>query len=103
MGKKIKIRQIKWDTSALRAFIGILDWIKEDSPTNAKRVKTRVTNLIKAIPSNPEMYREDELKLDNDGTFRVFNQDRIRVSYKIDSDSIIIARVRHSSQEPIVF
>ena len=60
MGKQIKIREIKWDTSALRAFISILDWIKQDSPTNAKRVKTRVTNLIKAIPSNPEMYREDE-------------------------------------------
>ncbi|MBX7204626.1 MAG: type II toxin-antitoxin system RelE/ParE family toxin [Bacteroidia bacterium] len=103
MGKKIRNRQIKWDISALSSFIDLLDRIREDSPTNAKRVKTRITNLIKAIPSNPEMFREDELKLDNDGTFRVFNKDRIRVSYKIEPDSIIIARVRHSSQEPIVF
>lgn len=101
MGKQI--RQIRWDESALRNLIDILEFIKLDSPTNAKRVKTRIINLIKTIPENPKMYREDELKSDNDGTFRVFNQDRIRVSYKIEPKVIIIARVRHSNQEPVSY
>ena len=81
-------------------FIDILDYIKEDSLTNAKRVKTRIINIIKTIPSNPEMYREDELKENNDGNYRVFNRDSIRVSYKIEPKEIFIARVVHSSQEP---
>ena len=59
MGKKVS-RQIKWHPKALYSFIDILDHIKEDSPTNAKRVKTRINNIIKTIPSNPEMFREDK-------------------------------------------
>jgi hypothetical protein len=44
MGKQI--RQIRWDQNALQNFIEILDFIKLDSPTNAKKVKTRIMNLI---------------------------------------------------------
>ena len=83
-----------------RNFIDILDYIKIDSPANAIYVKNRVLKIIYSICLNPKMFREDELKTNNDGTFRVFNKDRIRISYKIESNSIIIARVRHSSQEP---
>jgi len=101
MGKQI--RQIRWDERALQSFVDILDHIKQNSPINAKRVKTRIMNLIKSIPVNPEMYREDELKSNNDGTYRVFSRDSIRVSYKIEPDAIIITRFRHSSQDPITY
>jgi plasmid stabilization system protein ParE len=74
-----------------------------NSPANAKRVRTRINNIIKAIPSNPEMFREDELKEDNDGSYRVFNRDSIRVSYKIEPAEVFIVRVVHSSQEPNLF
>jgi plasmid stabilization system protein ParE len=101
MGKQIN--QVNWDDKALSSFIDILDYIKLDSPMNAKLVKSRILNLIKEIPSNPNMYRADELKNNNDGTYRVFNRDSIRVSYKIEPNIIIITRVRHSSQEPISY
>jgi plasmid stabilization system protein ParE len=99
MGKKVAL-QVKWNVKALHNFINILDFIKLDSPTNAKRVKIRVNNIINSIPSNPEMFREDELKENNDATYRVFTKDRIRISYKIEPKDILIARVVHSSQEP---
>ena len=101
MGKQI--RQIIWDETALQNFIDILEYIKQDSPTNSKRVASRIINLVKAIQANPLMYREDELKRDNDGTYRVFNRESFRVSYKIEPKVIIIARIRHSSQEPISY
>jgi plasmid stabilization system protein ParE len=102
MGKKI-VRQIKWHPHALYNFIDILNYIKEDSPTNAKRVKTRINNIIKTLPSNPEMFRVDDLKENNDGTYRVFNKDSIRVTYKIEPKEIFIARVVHASQEPNLY
>ncbi|HVA99433.1 MAG TPA: type II toxin-antitoxin system RelE/ParE family toxin, partial [Bacteroidia bacterium] len=61
--------QIRWSEKSLSDFIAILDYIKKDSPTNAKRVKTRINNFIKTIPSKPKMFRKDELKQNNDGTF----------------------------------
>ncbi len=102
MGKGVN-RQIKWGKIALHNFIDILDYIKSDSPSNAKRVKTRINNIIKTIPSNPEMFREDELKENNDSSYRVFNKDGIRLSYKIEPKEIFIARVVHSSQEPHLY
>ncbi|OYU97347.1 MAG: hypothetical protein CFE21_03385 [Bacteroidetes bacterium B1(2017)] len=101
MGKQI--RQIKWDERALGSFISIIEYIYQSSPNNAKSVKARVINIIKSIPQNPELYRVDELKENNEGSFRVFNSDSIRISYKIESTAILITRVRHSSQEPISY
>jgi plasmid stabilization system protein ParE len=85
---------------ALHNCIDILNHIKLDSPANAKRVKTRINNIINSIPSNPEMFIEDELKENNDGTYRVFTKDSIRISYKIELKDILITRVVHSSREP---
>ena len=97
---KIKPKEVQWDSRAFQNFIDILNYIKKDSPANAVRVKNRILKSINSIHSNPEMFREDELKMDNNGTFSVFNKDSIRISYKIEPNAIVIARVRHSSQDP---
>jgi len=100
MGKRIIRRQIRWDATALNNFIAILDYIKEESPINAKRVKTRIINIIRNIPQNPDMFKADAWKHNNDGTYRMFTKDSIRISYKIEPNAIFIARVSHTSQEP---
>lgn len=102
MGRKI-IRSVYWDKKAFEDFILILEYIRKDSPANEKLVRRRVMNIIKLLPTRPEMYKTDELKTPNDGSFRVFVKNNIRVSYKIEQRVILIARVRHSSQEPISY
>lgn len=96
-------RSIIWDKKAWRDFIKILEYIMEDSPENAIRVSNRVSKVINAIPEHPKMFKQDELKSRNDGSFRVLIQDRIRVSYRITPDTIRIERVKHSSQEPFEY
>jgi plasmid stabilization system protein ParE len=96
-------RQVHWDRKAFEDFTLILEYIKEQSPGNAQLVKRRIMTIIKTLPSNPEIFRADELKVPNDGTFRVFSKNNIRVSYKIEPSAILIARVRHSSQEPMAY
>lgn len=49
------------------------------------------------------MFKKDELKVRNDGSFRVFIQDRIRISYRIKLKEIRIERVKHSSQKPFEY
>jgi len=48
MGKQI--RQIKWDSIALNSFSNILEFIKLDSPSNAKTIKNRILNLVSDSP-----------------------------------------------------
>ena len=102
MGSKVNL-VIKWDEKAFEDFINIIDHISQNSPANALLVRGRIMKMVKSLPLNPKIFREDELKLANDGEFRVFSKDNIRVSYKIESKGILIARIRHSSQEPIVY
>ncbi len=102
MGSKVNL-VIHWDEKAFEDFINIIDHISQNSPANALSVRRRIMRIIKALPLNPMIFRVDELKMDNEGEFRVFSKDNIRVSYKIESKRILIARIRHSSQEPIVY
>lgn len=102
MGKRVSY-SIQWDKAALQNYIAILNYIKAESPTNAKRVNRRIVNIIKELPQNPQMFKSDEWKHDNDGSFRVFVKDSIRVSYKIEHQILIIAKVSHTSQEPIQY
>jgi plasmid stabilization system protein ParE len=67
---------------------------------NAKRVKTRINNIIKTIPFHPYMFKEDDWRFKNDGSFRVFVKNRIRVSYQIRTTDIRIIRISHTSEEP---
>lgn len=102
MGKQVSY-SIRWDEAALHNFIAILDYIKAESPTNSARVKTRIINIIKMLPRNPQMFKMDDWKYNNDGSFRIFVKDRIRVSYKIEHKIIIITKVSHTSQEPSIY
>jgi plasmid stabilization system protein ParE len=100
MGKKKVIPALIWDQKSAHDFIKILDFISEESVTNAKRVKTRINNIIKTIPKHPYMFKRDVFKLNNNGNFRAFVKDKIRVSYQVTSVTIRIVRIRHTSREP---
>ena len=102
MGSKVS-RAIHWDKKAFEDFINIIEYISKSSPANALLVRRRILKIVKALPLNPRIFREDELRLSIEGEFRVFNKDNIRVSYKIETNAILITRIKHSSQEPIAY
>jgi len=102
MGSKVS-PTIHWDRKAFEDFINIIEYISKGSPANALLVRRRILKIVKALPLNPRIFREDELRVPNEGEFRVFIKDNIRVSYKIETNAILIARIRHSSQEPIEY
>jgi plasmid stabilization system protein ParE len=95
-----RVRSLKWNIKALEDYIKILDHIRNDSPGNALKVEERITAIINEIPSSPKMFRADELKTNNDGSFRVFNKNSIRVSYQVSDTEILIARFEHASRKP---
>lgn len=96
-------RSIIWDKKAWHDFIKILEYIRNESPENAIRVGNRIAGIIHTIPEFPEMYKQDDLKTKNNGSIRVFVQDRIRITYRIEPSEIYIVQVRHTSQEPFEY
>lgn len=100
MAKQKKELPIEWDINERERFKELIKDIKKRSENLAQRIKDKVKENLNHIKQNTKMFEADILKTDNDGTYRKFNALHIRVGYKIDSDKIIITRIRHSSSEP---
>ncbi len=100
MPKQKKEIPIEWDINERERFKELIKDIKKRSENLARRVKDKVKENLNFVKQNPEIFEADILKTDNDLTYRKFTALHIRVVYKIDSDKIIIVRIRHSSSEP---
>jgi plasmid stabilization system protein ParE len=96
-------RKILWDkkaTTYLKQYIG---YIRKDSPQNAEKVKGDILKSIKALAQRPEIHPPDKFKSDNNGNYRAFELHRLRIGYLAKENEIIIARIRHTSQEPLEY
>ncbi len=97
------MREIKWDNAAIHQFSVAVNYIRQNSPANADKVKREILEKIEALGKNAELYPPDKYKNDNKGNFRAFELHRYRISYLVKPTEIIITRVRHTSQEPKMY
>jgi plasmid stabilization system protein ParE len=96
-------RSIKWNKQALLQFETAIDYIHQDSPQAAEKVRTAILLKIGSLPVRPEKYNPDKFKLNNDGSFRAFEIYHYRISYRVVKDEIRIIRIRHSKMNPKSF
>lgn len=100
MAKQKKGLPIEWDINEKERLKELIKDIKKRSEPLAQRIKDKVKENLSHVKQNSEIFEADSLKENNDGSFRKFTAIQIRIVYKIDSDKIIIARVRHAASEP---
>ena len=94
-------RKILWDKQALHYFRSAIQYIREDSPQNADKVKSEILKKINELSIRPDIHNPDKYKVDNNGNYRAFELHRLRVGYLIKENEIIIARIRNTRQEPL--
>ncbi len=99
MVKKVK-PVIVWDKPAYTSLEQAYNYIKEDSYSNAEKVREGILKLADSLADHPEKHRPDKYKKNNKGSYRAFEKYSYRVAYKITAKEIIILRVRHVKQEP---
>ncbi|RYY52617.1 MAG: type II toxin-antitoxin system RelE/ParE family toxin [Chitinophagaceae bacterium] len=93
-------RSIKWDKNAVLYFSEAIKYIRKDSDVNADNVKRDILEKINELSSRPEIHPPDKFKQYNNGEYRAFELHRYRIAYRMSDTEIIIARVRHTRQEP---
>ncbi|NOT76897.1 MAG: type II toxin-antitoxin system RelE/ParE family toxin [Cyclobacteriaceae bacterium] len=99
MVKKCKL-VIVWDKQAYYSLQQVYDYIKEDSPVNAEKVRKGILRITDSLATHPEKYPPDKYRTKNMGSYRAFEKYSYRVTYRITHKEIIILRVRHVKQEP---
>ena len=78
----------------------IYEHLEEDSPQNAEIIIDEIVEKVTELKEQPERYKLDDYKKNNDGNYRTFEHKKIRVSYKIKAKQIDIVRVRHTKRKP---
>ena len=96
MGKKII-----WSKDALDQLEDIHFYIffESKSITIADKVVNTIFESTEILKTQPEIYKLDKQKTNNDGSFRVYSVYDYAVSYQITNDKIYILRVRHNARK----
>lgn len=94
--------KIIWSIDALKQLENIHFYLlfESKSITIADKVIDTIFESTAVLKSNPEIYKLDNLKKNNDGTFRTYFVYDFHISYRIESNSIQILRIRHNARKP---
>lgn len=100
MKKKLKV---VWDLEAKESLKSIYEYIKEESPQGAKKVKNTILTSTRILAQNPLMYEKDRFRNNDDDSYRAYEVYSYRITYKVTEEMIYILRLRHTSQSPIEY
>ena len=100
---KAKKLPILWDNKAKEDFKKELKSMRKSSLQGANSVKQEILDTVKKLPNAPKAFEEDDLKMNNDGSYRRFFAYSYRIAYRITEDAILILRIRHTSREPLEY
>lgn len=92
--------KVSWSEDARQQLKAAYNYIKEDSPQNAKKIRSDIANIASSLSLNPHKYPRDKYKLANDGSYRAFEKHKYRIVYRVLDKEIRILRIRHTSMEP---
>ena len=95
------MKKLTWTRKASSQLEKIYLHIENDSPQNAESVVLTILNKLDDIVGNEEKDPIDKYRKNNKGDFRAFELFRIRISYQILQDEILIVRIRSASQKPL--
>jgi plasmid stabilization system protein ParE len=94
-------KEVIWSVKSLEQLEDIHFYILFES--KSIRIADKVIEVIFdsaiILESTPEIYKLDDLKVNNDGSFRVYFVYNYMITYRISEENIQILRVRHTSRK----
>lgn len=91
---------IRWDRTAKESLDQIYEYIFQDSPQNAKKVKKELIKLVGSLNDFPEKYSREEFLDEVLGNYRSVSKWTYKVIYEVTEDSIIIVDIFQTRQHP---
>lgn len=94
---------IVWENKVKQELRKAYEYILQDSYQNALKIRKEIVDAVLSILQHPEKHPLDKYKKDNDGSWRVFELHRYRISYRVMPNEIRIVRMRHTSRSPMEY
>jgi plasmid stabilization system protein ParE len=77
--------KLVWTRRSRQHLLALYKYISEDSPQNALKVINDIVAATEKVISNPKYYNPDKYKIDNDGSYRAFENIVIGLSIDIST------------------
>ena len=78
------------------------EYIRQDSPQNAEKVRAKILVSISKLAGKPTRHPKDKYRMNNDGSYRAYEIYKYRISYHTTPEQITVIMIRHTKMEPIV-
>ena len=95
-----KKRSIRWNEEAYADLEKLYDYIKKDSPQNAKHVAATLVQLTRSLETLSERYPKEELLAELDGNFRSVVKWSYKIIYEVTDEVVIILKIFNTHQSP---
>ena len=90
---------IKWNKAAIQQLFEVILFLEETGfYTSAEHIESDILSKIRSLPLDPLIYPPDTYRKNNDGSYRAFEVDHYRVTYRETKDTIRIVRIKHTSR-----
>lgn len=86
--------------SAKESLRNIVEYVKQDSPSAAKKIRKRLIEIVKSLDTLPERFKREEYLSEKTGNYRSVTQWHYKIVYKITDDDVIVLQFFHTSKDP---
>jgi plasmid stabilization system protein ParE len=95
-------KEIIWTSTSQIQLENIYFYLLEETKsfTIADKVIDSLTDSVKMLETNWDIFEKDEMRIPIDENYRAFEKFSYRISYKITNEFIYIVRVRHTGRNP---
>ena len=86
---------LEWRESARADLLAIVDYISDDNPDAAQRLKDDIEAKVAKLPDHPQLYRTGRI----DGTREMVVRSNYIVIYAENTRAVTILRILHAAQQ----
>ena len=88
-------RALEWREAARADLLAIVDYISDDNPDAAQRLKDEIEDKASKLPDRPKLYRPGRIA----GTREMVVRPNYIVVYAENDRAVVILRVLHAAQQ----
>jgi addiction module RelE/StbE family toxin len=89
------VRKLEWRALARADLLAIVDYISDDNPDAAQRLKDEIEDKVSKLPKRPKLYRPGRVA----GTREMVIRPNYIVVYAEDDRAVTILRVLHAARQ----
>ncbi len=82
--------KVIWDTYAKVSLKFIIQYIKEDSPSSAQKVKIELLRIAKSLNDKPNRFSQEPYLVNKEGNYRSVSKWSYKIIYKVTENEVYI-------------